>query len=356
MVLDAQKMEVLKKEKDRILVIQTAFLGDAVLTLPMTQKLKELNPSSIIDVLCIPATEEIFHISPSINEIIVIDKKRKHKSLFSFIKFIREIRSKGYNKIYSPHRSFRSSLLVLQSGVRETYGFSNSSFFHVYKYLTEYMSDHHEVQRNLDLIGYDYSGTGWQVLPEIKIPENSYKKAEEFLKSKKIESDFVAIAPGSIWNTKKYPLDYYGKVIEYLIFQDFKVIIIGGKEEEEIGKTLEAKFNGNLISSAGYLTITDSIALLKHSKMLISNDSAPTHLGVCADIPVLTLYCSTVPDFGFYPYNNKSRWLSYSELECKPCGIHGYNECPLKHFKCGYMLEAGLVISSLKDILNDSVR
>ena len=77
-----------------------------------------------------------------------------------------------------------------------------------------------------------------------------------------------------------------------------------------------------------------SIALLKHSKILISNDSAPTHLGVCADIPVLTLYCSTVPDFGFYPYNNRSRWLSYADLTCKPCGIHGYEACPLKHFQC----------------------
>jgi heptosyltransferase II len=349
-------MEILSKGKDRILVIQTAFPGDAVLTLPMVQKLKELNADSIIDVLCIPATKEIFQLSTSINEILVIDKKGKHKSFFSFFKFAREIRAKNYSRIYSPHRSFRSSLLVLQSGVRETYGFSNSSLFHVYKYLIEYMPNHHEVQRNLDLIGYDYSKTGWQVLPEIKIPENAFRKVEEFLKSTKINSDIVAIAPGSIWNTKKYPLEYYEQVIEYLINQGFNVIIIGGKEEEEIGKALESKFIGSLISSAGYLSITESIALLKHSKMLISNDSAPTHLGVCADIPVLTLYCSTVPDFGFYPYNNKSRWLSYSELECKPCGIHGYYECPLKHFKCGYLLESGLVISSIKEILNDSIR
>src|ERR1035437_6618167 len=345
-------MEILKKERDRILVIQTAVLGDAVLTLPMIRKLKELNGNSTIDVLCIPASKEIFQLSSLINEIIVIDKKGKDKSFFSFLKFTKQIRAKGYDKIYSPHRSFRTSLLVLQSGVRETYGFSNSSLFHVYKYLVEYIPNHHEVQRNLDLIGYDYSKTGWRVLPEIRIPENSDRAVKDFLKSNNINSNFAAIAPGSIWNTKKYPLEYYEQVIKYLICHELKVIIIGGKEEEDIGKSLEVKFKGNLVSSAGYLSITESIALLKYSRTLISNDSAPVHLGVCADIPVLTLYCSTVPDFGFYPYNNKSRWLSYSELECKPCGIHGYFKCPLKHFHCGYKLEAELVISEIKEILN----
>jgi len=346
-------MEILKKEGEKILVIQTAFLGDAVLTLPMIRKLKERNAGASIDVLCIPASEEIFRLSSYINEIIVIDKKGGHKSFFSFLKFTRQIRARKYDRIYSPHRSFRTSLLVLQSGVKETYGFSNSSLFHVYKYLIEYIPGHHEVQRNLDLIGYDYSGKGWKVLPGIMIPENADKAAKDFIKNNNINAKFAAIAPGSIWNTKKYPLEYYEQVIQYLISKDYKIVIIGGKEEENIGKQLEAKFNGNTISSAGHLSITESIALLKYSEILISNDSAPTHMGVCADIPVLTLYCSTVPDFGFYPYNNRSRWLSYADLTCKPCGIHGYEACPLKHFQCGFKLKAESVISAITEILND---
>jgi len=43
-----------------ILVIQTAFLGDAILTLPMIQELKKKNSESKLDVLAIPSTEIIF--------------------------------------------------------------------------------------------------------------------------------------------------------------------------------------------------------------------------------------------------------------------------------------------------------
>jgi heptosyltransferase-2 len=75
-------------------------------------------------------------------------------------------------------------------------------------------------------------------------------------------------------------------------------------------------------------------------------------MGMCADIPVLTLYCSTSYEFGFYPYNRKSSYLSYDDLFCKPCGIHGYDKCPVRTFDCGYLLKPGIVISKIENMLN----
>jgi heptosyltransferase-2 len=65
------------------------------------------------------------------------------------------------------------------------------------------------------------------------------------------------------------------------------------------------------------------------------------------------LYCSTVPDFGFYPYNKNSYFLTYSDLSCKPCGIHGFPKCPLGTFDCGYKLNPALVISKIEEMIND---
>jgi heptosyltransferase-2 len=345
-------MEILNNIKDKILVIQTAFPGDAILSLPMIRKLKDMNRDSIIDVLCTPQTRDIFKLAPYINEIIVIDKKGEHRSLLNFIYFSRMLKKRSYARIYSPHRSFRTAFMILQSGIRETYGFSNSSFLHVYKYLIDYKIEHHEVQRGFDLIGYNYNADGWKILPKITIPPSVEQKIADYLKDNINDSAFAVIAPGSIWATKKYPLEHFKAIIKYLISLNLKVIIIGGKDEEETGNLLTIEFKESLVSAAGKFTFAESIALLKHAVILISNDSAPAHLGLCADIPVLTLYCSTVPEFGFYPYNGKSRWLSISDLDCKPCGIHGYNKCPLNHFLCGNKLEAGMVIPTIKEILN----
>jgi heptosyltransferase-2 len=332
---------------EKILVIQTAFIGDAVLTLPMIQKLKEFFPVSEIDVLAIPATAEIFNASPSVNNVIDMDKKGAHKSFFSLIKLSGQINHKNYSRIYSPHRSFRSAFIVMQSGVRETFGFSNSSLKYVYKNIAEYRPDHHEVQRNLDLIGYKYSGENWRILPEVSIPDDTRGKIKSLL----IESrgkNIAVIAPGSIWNTKRYPAEYFEDIVSYLRSK-FSVMLLGGIRDKELCEGIAGKFN-DVISFAGSLSLIESIEVLRNAELLVTNDSAPAHLGMCADIPVLTLYCSTVDDFGFYPYNGRSSCLSYDDLSCKPCGIHGFDKCPIGTFACGYELKPGTVISKIEEM------
>lgn len=111
-----------------------------------------------------------------------------------------------------------------------------------------------------------------------------------------------------------------------------------------------SNFDKNVYSAVGKLSIIESLELLKNCELLLSNDSAPTHLGVAADIPVLTIYCSTIPEFGFYPYHNKGEYIS-NHLTCKPCGIHGHNKCPIKTFECGISLNPKVVIKKMDEML-----
>lgn len=336
---------------ERILVIQTAFIGDAVLTLPMIQKLKESFPGASIDLLCIPSTEEIFRASSAVDDVLIMDKKGKHKSIIKLFKFIKEIKNKNYTRIYSPHRSFRSSFIVMQSGVKETYGFDTSSMFHIYKYIIKYKLEHHEVERNLELIGYDCSNYKWHIKPELKISPGIQNKIDKYLHEHNITHKLAAIAPGTIWNTKKYPAEYFSEAADYLIKQGFEVLLIGSEKDIEVCSLVAKNLSSNVRITAGEFSIIETIELLKRCEILISNDSAPTHFGMAAGINVLTIYCSTVPDFGFYPYNKYSSCISYDELDCKPCGIHGYSECPIKTFDCAKKLIPEKITKKINELL-----
>lgn len=338
---------------EKFLVIQTAFIGDAVLTLPMIQKLKELNPHSLIDIIAIPSTAEIFSLSPAVNVVHVFDKRGRHKKLHRLYKFGKFIQQSGYSRIYAPHRSLRTSLLVMLSGIRETYGFNVNSLPHIYKYLAVYENAVHEVERNLRLIRFPVENNNWRILPEINIPSEAESKVEMYLRGFGKKIRYAAVAPGSVWNTKIYPTEYMDEVIHFLSGKYEQVFIIGGESDKEICRGFEDRNKGSVISTAGNFSLTESIALLKHMKILISNDSAPAHLGMCADIPVLMLYCSTVPDFGFYPYNKKSYFLSFDDLFCKPCGIHGFDKCPLGSFACGYNLKPETVIKKIEEMIDE---
>lgn len=345
-------MEALK-QTEKILFIQTAFPGDAILALPALEKLKDMFPGSIVEVLCIPSTEEIFSSSQIVDRAIVIDKKGEQKSLRKTYKFIKHLKKNNYTRIYSSHRSLRTSLIVLMLEVSETFGFDNSMLMHVYKYLIKYDINKHEVQRNLDLVGFVYDEQSWRIIPEIKSNEKNVEKVNLFVKENKLEKRFIAIAPGSVWNTKKYPSEYFEIVIKHFVDKKNKVVLIGGENDKSLNDSIASKFSDYVINSAGNFSIVESIELLKRANLLISNDSAPTHMGVCADIRVLTIYCSTVPNFGFYPYNKKSSSISLDDLKCKPCGIHGHAICPIKTFECGIKLLPAEIILKAEEMLNE---
>lgn len=338
----------------KILFIQTAFLGDAILSLPALEKLKTKFPNSILSVLCIPVTEEVFANSPFVDETIVFDKKNHHKSFFSLIKFAKKIKNKKFDKIYSAHRSFRTSLLVLLSEVSETIGFSNSSFSFVYKTTVEYNLEHHEVRRNLDLVSYPDKVEEWRILPKVRIHQNAQKRLSEILIEFKDKKKIV-IAPGSVWFTKKYPADKYKKIIEHLMEMGYQIFLVGSKSDNELCESIRNN-QSNIINFAGEFSFIETVELLTKCNLLISNDSAPTHMGMCADVPVLTIYCSTVPEFGFYPYNKFSDYISLNDIECKPCGIHGHKDCPLGHFKCANNLNEELILAKTLEMLNNSER
>ena len=339
---------------EKILVIQTAFIGDSILTLPMLKKIKERNSGCLVDVLCTPVSKEIFESSPYVNRAISVDKRGRQKSLWALYKFCKEnLASQNYTHIYSVHRSMRTSLIVLFSNVRETYGFSNSSLKAVYKHIVKYDSSQHEVKRNLALAGFSFEDDGWKILPEAEASEHTREKVKLFIEENKLDK-FIVLAPASVWATKAYPKEYFIEIARYFSQKDYNVVLMGGEKDRIILKEF-LDLSDKIISAAGSFSLVESVELLRHATILVANDSAPAHLALCANVPVLMLYCSTIPEFGFYPYSRKSGYLNIEGLSCKPCGIHGKKKCPVGTFDCGKKLTPGLVIKKTEEMINEYI-
>lgn len=342
-------MEILNQKK--IVVVQTAFIGDAVLTLPMLEVLAKNNPEAKVDVVTIPGNAEIFLASPFVNDVIVFDKRNRHKGIKALFSFGRMLGSREYSFIIAPHRSLRSSLLVLLSGIKESIGFTNAAFPIVYKYQVDYKYDLHESARNIALVSDSASKQYSSYLPKMVFSEDTKKKIDDFVNSLTRGKKIIAVAPGSVWETKRYPAEHFISVIRALIKKNYLILLTGSAAEFKLNEEIRNVLDENCVNVAGENNLVETIYLLSKCSLLITNDSAPTHLGMTADIPVLTIYCSTVEHFGFYPYNEKSGTVSYTDLRCKPCGIHGYEVCPLSHFNCGQKLLPEVVLKKIEALL-----
>jgi ADP-heptose:LPS heptosyltransferase len=147
------------------------------------------------------------------------------------------------------------------------------------------------------------------------------------------------MAPASVWFTKQLPKHKWVELCN-LISADKTIYLLGAPSDEalctEILRQAQNDRGENIVILCGKLSLLESCALMQHAQMNYVNDSAPLHLASSVNAPVTAFYCSTVKDFGFYPLSDNSNIIEITTpLYCRPCGLHGFKECPQKHFKCG---------------------
>ncbi len=316
----------------RILIIQTAFLGDVILTLPLVQVLKQNLHDSKIDFLCIPSTAVLFKHNPLISKLIIYNKRGGD----SFRRIKKEVKHK-YDIVISPHRSVRSSLIAYFSKARKRISFDKSSFNFFFTDKVRYVSGIHEIQRNLSLLrplGIDESNI---VKPELFLDIDERSKIANMFTDEKINKsdDLVAIAPGSVWFTKRYPKEKFAELLNLLKNTNSKIFLIGGEADSELGKFLISNYeNKNIINTIGKLSILESAELIQRCRVLLTNDSAPLHIANSVGTKVISLFGATIPQFGFFPYGENDIILETEGLACRPCTIHGGKTCPINTFIC----------------------
>ncbi|MCP3929483.1 MAG: glycosyltransferase family 9 protein [Bacteroidetes bacterium] len=312
------------------LLIQTAFIGDVILATPLIEKLSKHFPEARIDFLLRKGNETLLKNNPHLHEVLVWDKKhRKHKNL---IKNIRIIRNRQYDYVINLQRFFSTALFTVLSGAENTIGFDKNplSFLFSKKIKHQFGDEEqfvHEVDRNLSLIEHLTDTTFF--LPRL------YPSLDDFQKMNAINRDYICIAPTSVWFTKQYPAGYWVKFIN-LISENIKVYLLGGPADREAcEKIKKANSHPRVKNLAGELSFLESAALMKNARMNYVNDSAPLHIASSVNAPVTAIFCSTVPRFGFTPLSQQSKVLGCKEeLDCRPCGLHGFKKCPKGHFKC----------------------
>jgi heptosyltransferase-2 len=169
--------------------------------------------------------------------------------------------------------------------------------------------------------------------------------ADAWLASHGVTSRFAALAPGSVWGTKRWP--FYAELAMML---DRGSVIVGGQDDVPLANTIVAATSGRAISAAGALSLRSSAALIQRASVLVTNDSAPLHLATAVGTPVVALFGPTVPEFGFGPRGADDVTLERGGLECRPCSRHGPDICPLGHHRCMRELSVEVVAQAVTSV------
>ena len=168
-----------------------------------------------------------------------------------------------------------------------------------------------------------------EIFPTEEDRKNIGKIWDAHLSNKQV----VAIAPGSKWVTKRWPVQYYNSLIHMLTALNINIVLVGDKQD----LLLAVETSESVLNMIGNTSLLELAELIRRCDVLISNDSAPIHIASAFDTYILAIFGPTTRDLGFFPYSRNSTVIEHHDLPCRPCGLHGGNRCPKKHFRC--MLE-----------------
>ncbi len=317
-----------KTQVKRILVITLSNVGDIILTTPVIRTLAKEFPKARLDVMVGPQGEEIFEKDPAVFKVIIYDKympwteKRRLQLKLKKLRYdlVVDIRNTVFPLLIGP--KFRTA--TIQKFPRGAM---------------------HRKKRHLHRL---------RSLGITNLEENSYvhivREDDEYtakmLESEGITGPIVVMSPGAKSHLKRWTPEGFAGLGDRLIREcGACVILVGTAEDKGTVDGVVAKMKEGAHNFTGKTNIRQLAALLKRAKVLVTNDSAPLHLGCAVGTKVVALFGPTDPRK--YGPTGEFDVVICKKLSCSPC-----EDAVCEHnYECMRLITADEVFEAAKVML-----
>ncbi len=337
----------------KCLIIRFSSIGDIVLTSPIIRCVKNQIKDIEIHFLVKERYAHIITYHPSITKI------------YTFYTHIKEIlpalQEEKYDILIDLHKNYRS-YYVRQSLNTATYSFRKLTIRKLLCTQLHYcfLPSKHIVDRYFEGLKQLHIQNDHQGL-DFFIPSNTTIVLPDICKPY-----FIAIVVGASYYTKKIPLSLLQDICKLI---SYPIVLLGSTEDEDTSQSITKLYPNRIWNACGIFNIYQSALCIKQASLVISSDTGLMHIAAAFKKNMITIWGSTIPEFGMYPYygdhhNILHQSFEVNNLSCRPCNKIGKNSCPKKHFKCmlqqptkeiamlsNYWMD--LFIKQIKDIKKD---
>ncbi len=322
-----------RKDFHTFLIIRLSSLGDILLTTPAIRCLRRAYPEARIDVLIRAQYRELLEGNPHLSNLILFPD---HGDSAALRKMAVELRGR-YDVVIDLHTGLRSFYLRRRLRAEWILRYRKKRLQrwvlvrlkrNIYR---EEFSVPIAYMRALAKLGVQDDGGGLEWFA-------ATTHRNSFLTNFGLEAipdpAPIALCPGASHFTKRWPLEKWRELGKRLLDAGEPALwVFGGFEDSEAGEYLSRLHPERMLNFCGKLSLTQSGAGLSLCRLAITHDAGPAHMAAAVGTPVVDIFGSTVPQFGFSPFRIPHR-IAQKELYCRPCSHLGYSKCPLGHFRC----------------------
>ncbi len=326
----------------KILVIKLRAVGDVLLSTIVLKNLRHHFPDAQIDFLTEPASREVLEANPSIDDIVIFDRKGEGN-----LSFFSRVRKTGYDLVIDLFGNPRTALMTFLSGARFRVGYPFRGRRYAYNILAESRrGELHNVEFNLDAL----RALGIEIVDRqipFAVSNEDVEFISAFVRERGLEGEnLVALNPSGTWYTKRWGLKKFAELGDALTrVYNVRVALLWGPGELQAAQQIR-----DLMTQPAFIPPATSLkqlgALLKRCMFVVSNDTAPMHLAAVLGVPTLGIFGPTNPHLQG-PIGQQSSWVRLDGLECLGCNL---TACPIGHI-CMERLSVDAVLNAVEKLL-----
>ena len=313
----------------RILIVRTDRIGDVVLSTPTITAARKAFPNAYIAVMVSPQTREIVNGNPSLNEVIVYDKK----GVFQTLRFAKCLKNKKFDLALILHSTNRVNLISFLAGIPKRVGYARGKMDFLLTDRLPYkkrLGEKHEAEYSLDVlrsIGVD-ARISQLVMP---VRKENEENIDGLLKESGLGQGerIIVLHPGASCISKMWPQENFARVADILVEKfDARILLVSAPEHVRIGEGIRGLMKNRPVFLCGETSLGDLAALFKRTNLFISNDSGPVHIACAIGVPVISIFGRK--DTGLSPerwgpLGNRSIAL-HKDVGCIQCLAHNCNK------------------------------
>ncbi len=332
-----------------MLLVQTSYLGDTILSTPLIAALHQLHPGTQLWLMTTPAAAGLVTDDPLVHRVIAFDKRGRESGFTGILRMSRRLRRIGFDRAYALQRSYRTALMLRLSGIAHLTGFRTAKLAFAFHSRQARDTDAHDVLRNLGLLA------GETPLRALDTSLRLFPPPVDRLDSKlaaQIQDPrpYVLLVPGSARKTKRWHWDHFRTVADRLLDRGYRVLLMGAAADRAVSRRVARGLG--VVNLAGRTSVPATMTLVRHAAAVVCNDSMAQHLASAFRTPCVVVFCATSPAFGFGPWQNPDAVVVEAQgLACKPCSRHGEQHCPTGTQACMEALKPQDVLDALESVL-----
>ena len=341
----------------RLLLAQTSFLGDVVLTTPLWRALRDALPASDVWWLVRPDAAPIVAPLVGVERVLTFDKRGGDGGLGGITRVAGRLRALDFDVAIAVQRSLRTALTLALAGIPERIGFAGAAGSPFYQHRVAHRGAHAR-DRLLALAGPLDVAPYPPPDPELVTDPAADASVAALLAEAGMapQEPLLVVAPGAAWETKRWPAERFAELARDLVPRTFARVAVVGTAGDRVHAAAVARqmqcagVASPVIDLTGRTTTAELVAVLARAALLVANDSAPAHVAAALGRPVVALFGPTVPAQGFAPLGARVR-IAQRVLRCRPCSRHGSAYCPIGTHECLAALAAVDVAATARALL-----